>query len=55
MRADVLKEEFMTPGHYGCPGCGATLAMKYALEVLAGTFGDLGIGEGDVALLDMAF
>jgi pyruvate/2-oxoacid:ferredoxin oxidoreductase beta subunit len=34
MRADTVKEESMTPGHYGCPGCGATLAMKYALEAL---------------------
>ena len=22
------------PGHMGCPGCGASLAMRYVLEVL---------------------
>ena len=26
--------ELMTPGHFGCPGCGATLAMKLTLSVL---------------------
>ena len=24
----------MNPGHLGCPGCGATIAMKFALEAL---------------------
>jgi pyruvate/2-oxoacid:ferredoxin oxidoreductase beta subunit len=28
------KRELFTPGHYGCPGCGATVAMKQTLEVL---------------------
>jgi len=27
-------DELMTPGHFGCPGCGATLAMKHTLSVL---------------------
>lgn len=26
--------ELFTPGHYGCPGCGATLAMRQTLSVL---------------------
>jgi len=26
--------ELITPGHFGCPGCGATLAMKHTLSVL---------------------
>lgn len=26
--------EYMNPGHSGCPGCGATLAMKLALRAL---------------------
>jgi pyruvate ferredoxin oxidoreductase beta subunit/2-oxoisovalerate ferredoxin oxidoreductase beta subunit len=28
------RTELMEPGHFGCPGCGAVLAMKYALQVL---------------------
>jgi pyruvate ferredoxin oxidoreductase beta subunit/2-oxoisovalerate ferredoxin oxidoreductase beta subunit len=27
-------EEYMSPGHVGCPGCGGTLAMKLALRAL---------------------
>lgn len=27
-------DELITPGHFGCPGCGATLAMKHTLSVL---------------------
>ena len=26
--------EYMRPGHVGCPGCGATIAMKFALQAL---------------------
>ncbi len=26
--------ELMNPGHLGCPGCGATIAMKFALQAL---------------------
>jgi pyruvate/2-oxoacid:ferredoxin oxidoreductase beta subunit len=26
--------EYMNPGHVGCPGCGATVAMKFALRAL---------------------
>ena len=26
--------DLFTPGHYGCPGCGATLAMQQTLSVL---------------------
>ena len=28
------KRELVTPGHYGCPGCGATVAMQQTLSVL---------------------
>ncbi len=28
------KRELFVPGHYGCPGCGATVAMKQTLSVL---------------------
>jgi pyruvate/2-oxoacid:ferredoxin oxidoreductase beta subunit len=28
------QRDLFTPGHYGCPGCGATLAMRQALSVL---------------------
>ena len=28
------KRDLFTPGHYGCPGCGATVAMRLALSVL---------------------
>jgi 2-oxoisovalerate ferredoxin oxidoreductase beta subunit len=34
MNTRVLQKELMTPGHMGCPGCGASLAMRYVLEVL---------------------
>lgn len=34
MRYERPQEEFLYPGHIGCPGCGATLAMRYALQVL---------------------
>ena len=33
--AGILKyEDLMNPGHLGCPGCGATIAMKFALQAL---------------------
>ena len=28
------KRELLTPGHYGCPGCGAVLAMRLTLSAL---------------------
>jgi pyruvate/2-oxoacid:ferredoxin oxidoreductase beta subunit len=28
------KEGLFNPGHFGCPGCGAALAMKYTLDAL---------------------
>ena len=28
------KRELLTPGHYGCPGCGAVVAMRQTLSVL---------------------
>ena len=33
--AGILKyQDLMNPGHLGCPGCGATIAMKFALQAL---------------------
>ncbi len=34
MKLSLPKEEFMHSGHRGCQGCGATLAMRYALKAL---------------------
>jgi pyruvate ferredoxin oxidoreductase beta subunit/2-oxoisovalerate ferredoxin oxidoreductase beta subunit len=31
---ETWDKEFVSPGHLGCPGCGATLAMKFALKAL---------------------
>ena len=30
----IPSEEYLNPGHLGCPGCGATIAMKLALKAL---------------------
>ncbi|MEW6616391.1 MAG: 3-methyl-2-oxobutanoate dehydrogenase subunit beta [Thermodesulfobacteriota bacterium] len=30
----VSQEEYISPGHMACPGCGATLAMRYVLKGL---------------------
>jgi pyruvate/2-oxoacid:ferredoxin oxidoreductase beta subunit len=27
-------QELITPGHFGCPGCGATVAMKHTMSVM---------------------
>ena len=34
MNNKILKQDLLMPGHMGCPGCGASLAMRYVLEVL---------------------
>ena len=34
MAENMTNRALFTPGHFGCPGCGAALAMKYALETL---------------------
>ena len=35
MKENAMKtRDLMTPGHYGCPGCGVTIAMQQALSVL---------------------
>jgi pyruvate ferredoxin oxidoreductase beta subunit/2-oxoisovalerate ferredoxin oxidoreductase beta subunit len=31
---NIPVNDYMRPGHVGCPGCGATLAMKFALKAL---------------------
>jgi pyruvate ferredoxin oxidoreductase beta subunit/2-oxoisovalerate ferredoxin oxidoreductase beta subunit len=30
----IPREDYLNPGHLGCPGCGATIAMKLALKAL---------------------
>ncbi len=34
MKLTIPEIELMTPGHLACQGCGATLAMRYALKAL---------------------
>ncbi|PKN35203.1 MAG: 2-ketoisovalerate ferredoxin oxidoreductase [Deltaproteobacteria bacterium HGW-Deltaproteobacteria-19] len=34
MHLDVLDQELMCSGHVGCPGCGATIAMRFFLKAL---------------------
>jgi len=34
MRYELPREEFLYSGHIGCPGCGASLAIRYALQAL---------------------
>jgi pyruvate/2-oxoacid:ferredoxin oxidoreductase beta subunit len=31
---DIPEEELLSSGHLACPGCGATIAMRYALKAL---------------------
>ncbi len=31
---NIPDTDYMYPGHVGCPGCGATIAMKFALKAL---------------------
>jgi len=31
---NIPEEDYMHPGHVGCPGCGAAIAMKFALQAL---------------------
>lgn len=34
MNVQIPEEEYLLSGHTGCPGCGATLAMRYTLKAL---------------------
>lgn len=34
IRLTIPEEEIMSPGHLACQGCGASIAMKYALKAL---------------------
>ena len=34
MRYELPREEFLYSGHIGCPGCGASLSMRYILQAL---------------------
>jgi pyruvate/2-oxoacid:ferredoxin oxidoreductase beta subunit len=34
MKFSIPQEEYMYPGHLGCPGCGGALAMRLALKAL---------------------
>jgi len=34
MKDQIAREEYIASGHLACPGCGASLAMRYALKAL---------------------
>ncbi len=34
MDLELTEREFMHPGHVGCPGCGAAIAMRFVLKAL---------------------
>ena len=34
MELELSDREFMNPGHVGCPGCGAAIAMRFVLNTL---------------------
>jgi pyruvate/2-oxoacid:ferredoxin oxidoreductase beta subunit len=34
MQTDDMDREWVHPGHVGCPGCGATIAMRFVLKAL---------------------
>jgi pyruvate/2-oxoacid:ferredoxin oxidoreductase beta subunit len=34
MQLDAPDQEYMYPGHVGCPGCGAAIAMRFTLKAL---------------------
>ena len=34
MRLEIVDHDYMHPGHVGCPGCGAAIAMRFALKAL---------------------
>ena len=34
MNKSAFQHNLLAPGHMGCPGCGASLAMRYVLEAL---------------------
>ena len=34
MKLTIPEEEILSPGHFACQGCGAALAMRYALKAL---------------------
>ena len=33
-QSSISAEDYFKPGHLGCPGCGAAIALKFALKVL---------------------
>ena len=34
MPTEIMDREFVHSGHVGCPGCGATIAMRFVLKAL---------------------
>jgi pyruvate/2-oxoacid:ferredoxin oxidoreductase beta subunit len=34
MKLEIVDRDYMHPGHVGCPGCGAAIAMRFALKAL---------------------
>jgi pyruvate/2-oxoacid:ferredoxin oxidoreductase beta subunit len=34
MKLEIVDHDYMHPGHVGCPGCGAAIAMRFVLKAL---------------------
>ena len=34
MKLEIVDRDYMYPGHVGCPGCGAAIAMRFVLKAL---------------------
>jgi pyruvate/2-oxoacid:ferredoxin oxidoreductase beta subunit len=34
MKLEIVDHDYMHPGHVGCPGCGAAIAMRFVLKTL---------------------
>jgi len=34
MHLETMDREYIHPGHVGCPGCGAAIAMRFVLKAL---------------------
>ncbi|MGD9348071.1 MAG: thiamine pyrophosphate-dependent enzyme, partial [Desulfobacterales bacterium] len=33
-QSGMTEKDYFKPGHLGCPGCGAAIALKFALKIL---------------------
>ncbi len=34
MQLEIVDHDYVYPGHVGCPGCGAAIAMRFVLKAL---------------------